>query len=552
MIKANTWALALVATAALAACGGGSDAPVTPPPAASVTIAGTAAKGAALAGATVSIKCAAGTGTATTASDGTYTVTITGGNLPCALKVVGTEGSVFHSVVAGTTNSGNFAANITPLTEMMVAQIGGAAPASFFDGFGGSTAVTPAALTAAVAYVKVALAGTADLTGFNPATDALVIGNPLDQKIDAVMAALTVAGTTLAEVAGTIASNPAAPTVISAPLAPVASDCAWFKGGKYRMINPSETDPKWKAHVLTIDAAAKTALYQDGVTIPFTSDGGCQYTVDDATSTTKIMVSSAGVLVAHSQSKTVATDRSITIGLPEQTLPVAELAGTWNIANWDASSGIAAPGSVATSEEVTFNASGQITAVSTCQGLAACTVESGPFPAFSTNATSGGFDLNEAGAPVGRAFLFKTLAGKAAFVLVADDGLTFIVGTRKESLGTLPVVGTVNAFRQFQLNGNGSVSPLSEDANTVTAIDATARTVTRLQTSSNRIDTLGYDQPRDGLRYRGLNTCSIAGVASNCAQVVQLPLQGMGITLTMSVGTNPSTAFYQVSVGKPN
>ena len=41
------------------------------------------------------------------------------------------------------------------------------------------------------------------------------------------------------------------------------------------------------------------------------------------------------------------------------------------------------------------------------------------------------------------------------------------------------------------------------------------------------------------------------GVASNCAEFVQLPLQGMGITLTMSVGTNPTTAFYQVSVGKP-
>lgn len=551
MIKAKSWALALVATAALAACGGGSEGPTLPVTAA-LTIGGTAAKGAALAGATVSVKCAAGTGTATTASNGTYTVTITGGTLPCALKVVGTEGSVFHSVVAGSSNSGSFAANITPLTEMMVAQIGGAAPSSFFDGFGSTTSVTPAALTAAVDYLKAALAGTADLTGFNPATDALVIGNPLDQKIDAVMAALAVAGTSLAEVAGTIASNPTAPTVVSAPLAPPASDCAWLKGGKYRMIDPSETDPKWKAHVLTIDAAARTALDQDGITIPFTSDGGCMYTVDDAAFTTKIMVSSAGVLLAHSQSKTVATDRSIAIGLPEQTLPISELAGTWNVASWDAGSGIASPGFVAASEEITVNASGLITAVSTCHGLAACTVESGPFPAFSVNATKGGFDLIEAGAPVGRAFLFKTLAGKAAFVFVADDGLQVIVATRKEALGTLPAVGTVSRFRQFELRGDGSVSPLVEDSSTVTAIDTTAKTVTRLQASSNRVDRLSYDKPRNGLRYRGLNTCSIAGVTSNCAEIVQLPLQGMGITLTTSTGTSPTTAFYLVSVGKPD
>lgn len=551
MTRTKTWALALTAAAALAACGGGSEETVAPPLATSVTIAGTAAKGAALAGAAVSIKCAAGTGTATTASNGTYTVTITGGNLPCALKVVGTEGSVFHSVVAGTTNSGNFAANITPLTEMMVAQIAGAAPGSFFDGFSSSTAVTPAALTAAVDYVKVALAGSADLTGFNPATDVLVIGNPLDQKIDAVMAALAVAGTSLAEVAGTIAINPSAPTVISAPLAPVASDCVWLKGGKYRIINPSETDPKWKAHLLTIDAVAKTAVDQDGVSVTFTSDGSCQYTIDETDFTHKVTVSAAGLLLVHSQSKTVATDRSIAIGLPEQTLPVAEFAGVWNGASWDAGSGIATPGFVAGSEEITFNASGQITAVSSCRGLAACTVESGPFPAFSTNATQGGFDLIEAGAPVGRAFLFKTLAGKAAFVFVANDGLQVIVATRKGTLGTLPAVGTVSSFRQFQLNGNGTVSTLTEDANTVTAIDATAKTVTRLQASNNRVDMLGYDKPRDGLRYRGLNTCSIAGVASNCAETVQMPLQGMGITLSMSVGTNPATAFYQVSVIKP-
>jgi hypothetical protein len=40
-------------------------------------------------------------------------------------------------------------------------------------------------------------------------------------------------------------------------------------------------------------------------------------------------------------------------------------------------------------------------------------------------------------------------------------------------------------------------------------------------------------------------------VASNCSETVQLPLQGMGITLSMSVGTTSVGAFYAVSVGKP-
>jgi len=58
--------------------------------------------------------------------------------------------------------------------------------------------------------------------------------------------------------------------------------------------------------------------------------------------------------------------------------------------------------------------------------------------------------------------------------------------------------------------------------------------------------------PRDGLRYRAPNSCSVNGAPNNCSEVVQLPLQGMGITLSMSVGTNPATAFYQASIGRPD
>ncbi len=506
-----------------------------------MTIAGTAAKGAALAGAAVSIKCAAGTGTATTGSDGTYSVTITGANLPCALKVVGTEGSVFHSVVAGTGSSGTFAANITPLTEMLVAQLAGAAPGTFFDGFAGTTTVSAATLTAAIAYVKAAVAGTTDLTGVNPVTDTLAVGNPLDLKIDAVMAAFVAAGVTLQDIAATIAANPAAPTVVSAPLAPQATDCAWLKSGKYRMINPYETDPRWKAHVLTIDAANKTAIDQDGMSIAFAFDGACQYTVDEVDFTNKVMVSAGSVLVVHSQSKTNAAQRTVTIGLPEQALPLSELAGTWSLADWDLG--------VAKTREVTFNSAGQIASASECLGLAACVADTGSFSTFAVNA-AGGFDLSDNGTPNGRAFLYKTLAGKAALVIVFPDG-SLIVGARKESLGALPAVNTASNFREFSLNGNGTVSTLVDQTVTVTGVDAATNSVTRIRTSDGRVDTIGYDKPRNGLRYRALNSCSINGVASNCSETAQLPLQGMGITLSLSVGTNPASAFYAVSVGKP-
>jgi len=538
------------AALALAACGGGggSDSPAPP---SSVTIAGTAVKGVALTGATVSIKCAAGTGTATTAADGKYTVAITGASLPCALRVVGTEGSVFHSAVAGTGTTGTFAANVTPLTELLMAKVTGTSPGTFFDSFGSTTVLTASSVTQALDYLKVAVAGVSDLTGLNPITDALVVGNPLDQKIDAVVASFATAGITLVQVTAAIVANPTGPTVVSAALAPAASSCAWLKSGRYRMISPQEPDPKWRHHVLQLNAATLTFTDQDNMTLPLTSDGDCQFSVDEGSTVSKVMVSSGGMLVVHSQSKTVATDRSLTFGLPEQTLPVSEFAGTWNVASWDPNSGSVTPGYVPQIQEVTLDATGQITALSECLGLATCSIGTGPFPRFTGNAAAGGFDMIENGSTNARVFMFKNLGGRAAFVFLSTDN-QFFIASRKQSLGALPAVGTVSNFRQVSWNGNGTIAVLNDDTTTVTAIDATARTTTRLLASNNRVDMLTYDTPRDGLRYRAPNSCTISGVANNCSEIVQVPLQGMGITLTLNVGTNPATAFYQAAVGKPN
>lgn len=556
MTKSNSWSVALVATAALAACGGGgSDATVTPPTASSVTIAGTAAKGVALAGAAVSVKCAAGTGTATTGSDGKYTVTITSANLPCALKVVGTDGTTFHSVLAGTGTSGSFTANLSPLTELLVARAAGATPATFYSNFASGTAPSEATVTTAIAALKTLAAGLIDLS-VNPVTAALVAangsnaGNAHDAQIDKLMAALATAQTTLAAVTAAIVASPNVPDPIKTILSPVAASCSWLRSGKYRMINPYETDPLWKAHVLEIDALALTAKTWQGTVIPFAANSGCQFTIDSVDETNTVMVSSGGVLVVYSQSKTVPTGRHVTVGLPEQTLPASEFAGTWNIAGWDPASGIAATGYVAQTDEVTFDATGQVTAVSRCLGLAACTAGTGPFPRFVTNAASGGFDMIENGATNARTFMFKTLAGKAAIVFLANDG-QFFVGARKEAIGTLPAVGTVTNFREFTLNGNRTITNLADQTNTVTAVDTATRVVTRIRATDSRVDRFTFDRPRDGLRYRVPNSCTVGGVSTNCAETVVLPLQGMGITLALSVGTNPTTAFFHVSIGKP-
>ena len=67
----------------LAACGGGSSGE---PPAAGLTLKGTAATGAAMSGATVTAKCATGTQTGIAGTSGAFTLVVEGGALPCLLE----------------------------------------------------------------------------------------------------------------------------------------------------------------------------------------------------------------------------------------------------------------------------------------------------------------------------------------------------------------------------------------------------------------------------------------------------------------------------------
>lgn len=565
MRKQYSLTIGLLAAAALAACGGGSgvnETPVAEAPApapavtpSTLTLTGTAAKGAALAAAEVKVKCATGTDKTETKADGSYSLTLTGATLPCALEVTGTEGSVFHSVVPGSGGSGSYTANITPLTTMMVAQLAGAAPAKYFADFGSNAAVSPAAVSQALDYIKKAVASITDLGSMNPLSDALVLGNALDQKTDAVMSALTSAKLTLQDITNNIASNPAAPAVITAPLAPAASTCAWLKSGKFRMINPAEPDPKWRHHVLSIDATALQATDQDGVKLSFEDKGKCLFAVtgssDGSATGAQVMVSSAGILLAHNQ-PTANAPRSLAVGLPEQSLPLAELAGLWSIAVWDAQNSQASmSGQVAMLGEIEIDAKGAIISDKDCIGTQACTAVSGPSPTLVAN-SAGGFDLNQGGSKVGRLFTYKSLSEQTVFIFLSEEG-NWGVGTRKQALpAALPAVGTVTHYREVSLSGNGNISALVEDSNTITAIDAISRSVSRLRASDQRGDSFIYDKPRDGLRYRAPNSCTFAGVPGNCAEVVGLPLQGMGINLSLSTVLSPSSAFFNIAVGKPD
>ncbi|MFL9909275.1 carboxypeptidase regulatory-like domain-containing protein [Paraburkholderia sp. RL17-337-BIB-A] len=103
-----------LATSALVACGGGADSGGSPVG----TVSGTAAVGAALANASITLSCKNGSGSATANSNGAYTATFAFDG-PCAITA--NSGAItIHSFAAG---AGTF--NVTPLTELLLDYIAG-------------------------------------------------------------------------------------------------------------------------------------------------------------------------------------------------------------------------------------------------------------------------------------------------------------------------------------------------------------------------------------------------------------------------------------------
>src|SRR5262245_38926626 len=112
----------------LIACGGGdSESAPPPPPSSTLTVTGVAASGGAIAGQLGEAKCSGGNGSATTAADGSYTITLPagGGSLPCVLRVTTAGGQALHSVASGSGSSAT--AHLTPVSELAMAYLAGGA-----------------------------------------------------------------------------------------------------------------------------------------------------------------------------------------------------------------------------------------------------------------------------------------------------------------------------------------------------------------------------------------------------------------------------------------
>lgn len=223
LLKRIVLLLALPSLGLLYGCNdGGDSASSAPDTTTAQTLSGTAATGMPIVSGNVMVVCAGGPNLSTqTSVDGTWTVTLSGQTLPCAVQASGgtvngiANAGMYHSIAL---NFGTV--NITPLTDLVVANLVGQVPSAWFNGLNGASlgqTATTAAINTALANLRNALAsvdGMAALANVNPMTTTFtaVGGNPIDDMLEAFQAALANAGITYLSVV-TQAANGATFTV---------------------------------------------------------------------------------------------------------------------------------------------------------------------------------------------------------------------------------------------------------------------------------------------------------------------------------------------------
>ena len=198
-----------------------------PPSTASTKITGTAAVGAAIAGANVALNCGGGSNANTTTNtNGVFNATVPTASLPCAASVSGGSlpaGQTLHSVT--TTTGSNVTLNVNPLTDLVLIkalQASGVDAAAWLIKPVATSLPTTTAIAAASAALKAALTAKGytwpTTANFDPITSAISPATPTDaydSLLDALGSAFVAAATTYPQFVSSFiggGSFPVAPT----------------------------------------------------------------------------------------------------------------------------------------------------------------------------------------------------------------------------------------------------------------------------------------------------------------------------------------------------
>ncbi|GJG94715.1 hypothetical protein [Cupriavidus pauculus] len=529
-----------LAAVVLTACGGGGgdSTPATQSPA-SMKISGTAAVGAALPNVTVSAKCATGSGTATTATNGTFTVSIDNAVRPCVLSVPGPDNMTLHSVVEAGTGA-TPVANITPLTELITALLAKGDTNAFFNGFNANSQaqLTPANVSTALANLVATLSTVINLSNVDPIKAQLVAangtnaGNALDQLLDQLGAQLKKAQTSLAALSTAMGNNPGA-AAIQTILKTASTTCAGLRTGDYVATTPVGVQT---AHV---DATALTLTQNDGqggtLNVQFVPVGNeaCRFSASVMGSVSDIQVSQSGVMVVRNVSNQANQRFLPTMIVPAQALTLTDLAGNWNALGFETDSGPYVP----TRIKMTIGADGKATTGADCTGVDNCSSwAANELPALSA-VSGGGFKLTDS---TGTAYVaaFKGTDGVVTAVIATANGL--IVGST-QGARALPVVGTKNSYWDLTMFNDLTVN--TDTASTeIQSVDAATNSYTRKR-NDGRVDTWVQNKPANGLRYRAPSN------DNSSRESVSLVLGNTGVGILISLDS--TLPFFDISVNRP-
>ena len=560
----------------LAACGGGGDSGDKPSTAVKSTFSGTAATGAALAGATVRIQCAVGTGTVTAGDNGSYTVSIDNATLPCVARAVSSDGTTTLYALVDPAGGTAQTLNINPVTDLVAAKVAGSADlGSFYSAFGSDAAAAAKVTSEAIAGGISSVVGTLGEAGVdfsavgNPMTAPLVAqtgssaGNAYDQALDALGAKLTAAGTTQAQLAqavvaaasGGSGSGTGAAEVRLLPeqlLQPAHPDCAALRSGTYRWIAPFDTfqgETAYLARRGQFDAPGLKMTWDgSSETSSEASNGNCTLTNGNGT---RAVVSQAGFVVMTSGNGGSA--QQLSFGFPEQTPNLADMTGTWNVVGFGKDG--TSTGRVNTFSTATFAADGRQLGGDSCEtGYSNCTAQAGPFGALRVNTSAGGFDYVFPDGRVSdkRFFVYRPASGEPSVLIVSIDWVA--IATRQRA-ASLPAVGDVLKRWDASSNAAGVATPSFSDATqTITAVDPLTQSYTRVTQQNGVANTFRLNQPHAGLSYRAPgSTVNNSGSTVTISEIYATRLPGTGVSVygRVTTTTDRSQGFWGLSIDKP-
>lgn len=564
-------ATACAALMVVAACGGGGSSGSGPAASSGTTktepslqLSGTAATGAALANAQVAVKCASGNGTATTNSNGAYTLTMTGGALPCIINVKGTQDGVevsLHSVAeAGSTDSSSnttsAAANVTPLTEMIVAKLSAGLPSDLFNAFSAANSgqVTTDQLAAATNAVLVAIkeAIGVDLGSIDPFKAPLVAatsanpdaGNGYDKLLDEL--GTRISAESLPQVVNQIADSAANGGTVGTVIAdagkgPLAG-CAVALSGRYRTV-----DFFGRTTVRDIDFKAMTYKSPDGtVDMTITADAAkpCTFAAEGLQGTDQVRYEFAvGTSGLGGYQSTNSTTQRSSVGylVPAQTHSKASLAGTWDLLQ---SGYVPEDGFVHWPGKLSIGAGDKVDIcdIDLRNSPQTCTPDAESNLTVADR-TDGGMDLLEAGGGVAQMYGYRAPSGGMVVLGTANptgantpqtEQSHFLL-TKLQPL-VAGAVGSKTSYYDVQFNRvgqNNVTQPPSPGTTTLTSVDGNNLVRTR---DDGRVDHTQMNSPLPGYRHRDPGLMP-DGVTS-FAELYQFVVPGTG--LTVSINAEPT------------